>query len=81
MEAVRCLDCGSPLGMYYDAFKYRKEQYTQIHDTSTTEVHVDKKFLMTSTLVLIPVFEALNVKKYCCRNSLTSGRSMDDIGF
>lgn len=74
MEPIRCLDCGFPLGMYYDAFLYLKSQLT------SEDFHIDKKPLdLKAEENLIGVFEQLKIYKYCCRGQLVSCRKMSSI--
>lgn len=75
MEPVRCLDCGFPLGMYYEAFIYLKNQ-----TLTDKEVHVDKKVIdLEANENLINVFEKLKIYKYCCRGQLISCRNMSEL--
>lgn len=77
MEPVVCIDCGFPLGMYYDAFSYMKEILVS---DKHNNIHIDKKFIdHDSNVKLIPIFELLNIKKYCCRSQLTACRDMHDL--
>lgn len=74
MEPIRCLDCGFPLDMYYDAFLYLKAQL------QSKDVHVDKRPLdMTTTETLIPIFEKLKIYKYCCRGQLATCVTMSSM--
>jgi DNA-directed RNA polymerase subunit N (RpoN/RPB10) len=78
MEPVVCLDCGNILGAYYEAFSYMRE--ILLTSKSTQEVHVDKKFIdPEANDNLIPIFEALQIHKYCCRGQLTSSLNMHDL--
>ena len=78
MEPITCLDCGFPLGQYYDAFIYMRTLIT-----SKTEIQkINNKFIDPSiNETLLPIFEALKINKYCCRGQLTSCKIMHEIGY
>lgn len=84
MEAIVCLDCGYAVGSYYEAFVYMKEVLLSKSTKSlqVSAVHVDKKIIDPEVDEnLIPIFNALKIKKYCCRGQLTTCRNMHDIGY
>jgi DNA-directed RNA polymerase subunit N (RpoN/RPB10) len=83
MESSTCLDCGEHIGMYYDAFVYMREiLLTERYKKSGTKVHIDNKFI-DSTLNedLTPIFNALNINRYCCRAKITTAKSMSDLEY
>lgn len=77
MEPITCIDCGFVLGAYYEAFNYMREILLV---DKLTDIHIDRKFIdPDANDNLIPIFEALNIQKYCCRGQLISCRNMRDL--
>lgn len=77
MEAILCLACGNPIGRYYDAISLMKEI---LLSNANNDVHVDMKFIDPNVNEnLMPIFEALNINKYCCRSQITEKISMHDL--
>ena len=78
MEPITCLDCGFPLGLYYDAFIYMRSIITSKSDFKK----INSKFIDPSiNESLIPIFETLKINKYCCRGQLTTCKTMNEIGY
>jgi len=71
---MRCFECGHSLSSKWDAFLALKE-YLVSQDTDN-----DKKFIDPDlNQNLIPVFEALNIEKYCCRMHFTTSRNIHNF--
>lgn len=87
MEPITCLDCGFPLGQYYEAFMYMRETYlshleSTNSDNNNRSVHIDRKWIdAESNESLVPIFNALKIEKYCCRGQLASCKNMHDVGY
>lgn len=68
MEPLRCLSCGSPaVGVYYDLYLHARAILAKTEDIADS-----KKFFVHNDDNLIPIFESLNIHKFCCRSQLTS---------
>lgn len=75
MEPVNCLECGFPLGMYYEAFLYLKNKKLK-----ESGVHIEKRIIDPNIKDnLVDVFEKLRIEKYCCRSQLLTSRNMNEI--
>ena len=79
MEPVVCLDCGYPLGAYYELFMVMRE-YILNKNSDKKKIHIENKTIDFHTNEsLKPIFDALNIKKICCKSQLISCRNMHDL--
>ena len=81
MEPMVCYECGMPLSNIKELFDALRQIKTMEADQKDP-VHISKRIINTDlTVTLQDVFEALNVRRYCCRNHLTSIVNFHDLEF
>lgn len=74
MESMRCFECGSLISDKFDVFLALKEILL------ASEVNDDKKFMDPDLdQKLLPIFEALAIEKYCCRQHFTTTRNIHNF--
>ncbi len=81
MEPMVCYECGMPLSNIKELFDALRQIKTMEADQKDP-VHISKRIINTDlTVTLQDVFEALSVRRYCCRNHLTSIVNFHDLEF
>jgi len=78
MEPMCCYECGLPLSNIKEAFDMLRQIKTIEHDQKDP-THVSKRILNSElTVTLEDVFDALCVRRYCCRAHLTTSVNFHD---
>lgn len=81
MESMMCYECGMPLSNIKELFDMLRQIKTIEHDQKDP-THVAKRILNSElTVTLEDVFDALGVRRYCCRNHLTTAVQFHDLEF
>jgi DNA-directed RNA polymerase subunit N (RpoN/RPB10) len=71
---MRCFSCGSPLSDKWDVFTIMRQELLEIQESNVAD---DKKFIDPDlNQKLLPIFEALKIEKYCCRQHFTTSRNI-----
>ena len=76
-----CYECGMPLSNIKELFDALRQIKT-IEADQKDPTHISKRIINTDlTVTLQDVFEALFVRRYCCRNHLTTIVNFHDLEF
>jgi DNA-directed RNA polymerase subunit N (RpoN/RPB10) len=79
MEPMMCYECGLPLSSIKEAFDMMRQIKT-IEADQKNPTHISKRAVNTDlTVVLVDAFEALGVRRYCCKNHLTTIVNFHDL--
>lgn len=81
MEPMMCYECGMPLSNIKEAFDVMRQIKT-IEVDQKQPTHISKRIVNTDlTVTLTDAFEALGVRRYCCRNHLTTITNFHDLEY
>jgi DNA-directed RNA polymerase subunit N (RpoN/RPB10) len=74
MEMTVCPTCRSPISPIYDAFRFLKDKVlSNLEETENS--YIDTELNQN----LEPVFEILQIDRYCCRLHLTTTQLIDEL--
>ena len=74
-----CYQCGFPISNIKEVFDMMRQIKT-IEADQARQVHVSNRIVDSNlNVILIDAFEALGVKKYCCRAHITSTINFHDL--
>lgn len=77
MESLCCLTCKNRIDHLRDGFFYARELIIKNDPSFPNDVKIEKVSMdPTYSVVLEPVFQLLNIDKYCCRKSLLTSRNI-----
>jgi len=81
MEPMVCYECGMPLSNIKEAFDMMRQIKTKEVDQKDP-THISKRAVNTDlTVTLEDAFIALGVRRYCCKNHLTTIVNFHDLEF
>jgi DNA-directed RNA polymerase subunit N (RpoN/RPB10) len=81
MEPMMCYECGMPISNIKELFDMMRQIKT-IEADQKQHTHVGKRMVNNDlSVTLTDVFEALSVRRYCCRNHLTTIVNFHDLEF
>lgn len=74
MEMTLCPTCRSPISPVYELFVFLKAKILANLE-ETEDSYIDQEMNQN----LEPVFQAMNIEKYCCRMHLTACQQIDEL--
>ena len=75
-----CYECGKPLSPLWEVFNILRQELMKKEDKSEAVPEM-RMCDMTPMPALLPIFEILRLSKrrYCCRKTIMSIRTIDDM--
>lgn len=81
MEPMVCYECGTPISNIKELFDMLRRIKTVEYDQKKP-THIAKRWVNQDISIdLLDVFEALGIKRYCCRTHITTAVNFHDLEY
>ena len=81
MEPMVCYDCGAPISQIKELFDMLRRIKTVEYDQQNS-THIAKRWVNHDISVdLLDVFEAIGLKRYCCRAHIMTAVNFHDLEY
>lgn len=81
MEPMVCYECGTPISHVKELFDMLRRIKTVEYDQKNP-THIAKRWVNHDISIdLVDVFDALNIKRYCCRTHIMTAVNFHDLEY